>query len=374
MHKLLYISEAPVFGGAEQYLLRLLQGLNRQHFSPEVAVSPEAPARLVEELAGLDVPVFRLNPIRGRTDLRGLLAQTAFFRSRKPDLLHLNLSNPLHGQYTMLAARLVPSIKQVATMHLPPRETTTTRRGRFLEQLSLHKLDCLISVCASSRNHVLHSFNLCPEQTAVVYNGIDLDAFDAEPAEPSGLPQTRIGPIIGTVGRLSPQKGHNTLLDAAALVTRERPDVQFQIVGGGPLEAALHTQKTDLGLDQLTFLGERTDVPALLRTFDLFVLSSRYESFPFVTLEAMAAAKAVVATDVDGVGEAVLAGETGLLVPPNDPTALAHALLELLSQPERMRQMGQQGRLRVENCFTLARMQKETQDIYRTVLSQEGPR
>src|SRR5439155_6398546 len=132
---------------------------------------------------------------------------------------------------------------------------------------------------------------------------------------------------IGSVTRLAEQKDPLTFVRAAAMIARAAPDARFVLVGDGPLRADVEKVAAELGiLDRLVITGVRRDVASLLRTFDVFVLSSRWEGLPRVVLEAMAARVPVVATDVDGVGEVVIDGESGRLVPAGAPRALAAAV------------------------------------------------
>lgn len=172
-------------------------------------------------------------------------------------------------------------------------------------------------------------------------NAIDLDRFRVASGSGArerkrrelGLPLD--GAVIGTVGRLTRQKGYSVLLDAASLVLAVRPGARFIIVGGGELDSELRGLASELGIAHaVCFCGPRADVEGLLAAMDLFVSSSLWEGLPTVILESMAAQVPVVATDVSGTRELVQDGVTGLLVPPGDSRALAEALLHALDDPE----------------------------------------
>jgi glycosyltransferase involved in cell wall biosynthesis len=189
----------------------------------------------------------------------------------------------------------------------------------------------------------------------VIYNGIDLKPFD----KPRDRDETRreLGcpandPVIVSVGRLVAEKDPVTLLTAFRRAAERDERVRLWIAGDGPLRATLSAQAARMGLaERVTFLGFQTDVPALLSAADILVISSRREGLPNVALEAMAARRAVVATAVAGTPELVQDGQTGLLVPPGVPDAMAAALGALIADPVRRRQMGERGRRRVEQCF-----------------------
>jgi glycosyltransferase involved in cell wall biosynthesis len=167
------------------------------------------------------------------------------------------------------------------------------------------------------------------------------------------------------VARLDPQKGLGDLLEAAARV----PDASFVVAGDGPDRERLGETARSLGLhDRVCFLGHRDDVPDLLRSCDVFVLPSLYEGFPLSVLEAMAAGKPVIATAVGGTPEAVSDGETGFLVPPGDPSALAAAIRAVLSDPVLARRLGSAGRERACRTFSAAEMVRHVVRLYEDIL------
>jgi glycosyltransferase involved in cell wall biosynthesis len=152
-------------------------------------------------------------------------------------------------------------------------------------------------------------------------------------------------PVIGSIGRLNEQKGHRYLLDAAARVFATMPDARLVLVGDGDQEPALRAQAQALGIaPRVVFAGHRTDVPALLESFDVFCISSTYEGTPLTLFEAMAAGKAIVSTAVDGCREVLEHERTGLLVPPRDAEALGQALARALSDPDLRRSLAEAAR------------------------------
>jgi glycosyltransferase involved in cell wall biosynthesis len=172
-------------------------------------------------------------------------------------------------------------------------------------------------------------------------------------------------PIVLAVGRLDAQKGHAYLLAAAADI----PDALFVFVGEGRERSALEAQARALGVaERVRFLGHRDDVPDLLAACDVFVLPSRYEGLPLSVLEAMAAARPVVATAIEGTDEIVRHGETGLLVPPAAPSALAEAIRAVLADRALATRMGQAGRARVGREFSMSRMIDEVTGVYDELL------
>jgi glycosyltransferase involved in cell wall biosynthesis len=176
--------------------------------------------------------------------------------------------------------------------------------------------------------------------------------------------------VIGTIARLVWYKGLEDLLKAAALIVRRYPSARFLVVGDGPLRQALEEKARALRLNgTVRFLGAVPNASSLLPHFDIFVLSSLWEGMSNSLLEAMAAGKPVVATDVGGSPEVVIDGKTGFLVPPKDPEALASAILHLLADRELARNLGEAGRIRVESEFTLEIMVARLEELYDSLLA-----
>jgi len=174
---------------------------------------------------------------------------------------------------------------------------------------------------------------------------------------------------VGTIGRLSWYKGFDCFLEAAAKVSTAYPDVQFLIVGDGEIRKELERLAMNLGIaSQTIFTGFRPDSLEILALMDVFVLPSPHEAMPYTVLEAMASAKPVIAIEGTGAQDAVQEGETGLLVPPRDPEALAAAIMALLRDKAKSQAMGLAGRKVVESRFTLAQMIRQTEKLYTTLL------
>jgi glycosyltransferase involved in cell wall biosynthesis len=176
--------------------------------------------------------------------------------------------------------------------------------------------------------------------------------------------------VVGFVGRLMPQKGLPYLLAAPEILQTRYAHLRFVIVGDGPLGAELKAATARFTANRFLFLGERSDVPRLLALFDVLALPSEWEGLPLVNLEAMAVAKPVVAFDVDGIPEAIVHGETGLLVPHRDSRALAAAIAQLLDDAALRQRMGLAGRHRVEQQFDVRHMTRAFESLYEAVTRQ----
>jgi glycosyltransferase involved in cell wall biosynthesis len=193
-----------------------------------------------------------------------------------------------------------------------------------------------IAVSRSTRDFLVRDRFVKADKVEVIFNGAPLDEFAPLPRSSGDAVRAELGippaaPVVTTIGRLNAQKGHATLLGAAAEVVKRFPEARFLIAGDGDLLEALKAQAATQGIaPNVVFAGHRTDVPALLAATDIFCISSNYEGTPLVLFEAMAAGKAVVSTAVDGCVEIIEPGKTGVLVPPADPSALAEGLSSVL--------------------------------------------
>ena len=208
------------------------------------------------------------------------------------------------------------------------------------------------------------------ERATTVHEGIDVDRVAA--IEPLNVREEYWFPphslIVGNIAALVPHKGQKYLIDAAAIVVREAPEARFLVLGEGELRQALEHQVRHLHLSQhVVFAGFRTDVLAVLRGLDLFVMSSVTEGLGTSLLDAMAASRPIVATQAGGIPEVVVDGETGMLVPPRDGAALAAAILAMLRDEPGRRRMAEAGLARVRTAFSVDRMVEATLAVYASV-------
>jgi len=230
--------------------------------------------------------------------------------------------------------------------------------------------DSIITVSVSIRRTLIEG-GVNPSLVRVVYEGVDLDWIDHQvTSETLNLPA---GLVVGTVAHLSAEKGHETLLDAAAKVIVRVPEAQFVFVGEGELMPKLRGKIDQLGLQKhVTFLGFRRDSEAVLKNFCIFCLPSLSEGLSSAILVAMASGLPVIATQVGGIPELVVDGETGLLVSPREVDPLEDALCRLLESAELRQKMGEAGRRRVEERFALSRKLDQTELHYAELLAQKG--
>jgi glycosyltransferase involved in cell wall biosynthesis len=250
-------------------------------------------------------------------------------------------------------------------------------KGRFyqwLDRFAAHLAEHIIAISEGSKKILVEYDKVRPEKISVIYNGIDLHKFDCLSTNPS-LKQEFFpddARIIGTVAELHPCKGHRFLLQAAMKIIAQCPTARFLIVGDGILRSELENLATQLGLENYVyFTGWRADVPQLLQCVDVYAHPSVEEGFGIAIIEAMAMRKPVVASRVGGIPEVVEDDVTGLLVPPENPDALATGILRYLSDPVLAKHAGEQGRERVEKKFTVERMTENYQAVYLACLQRK---
>ena len=356
-----HFSDSDAFGGTERALLQLLGGLDRARWRPVLlhADSPGA-VQLADEARALDVPTHAVAvagpAARGAASLAPVIAA---LRRERASVFHAHQTWSLSCRYGIVAAALARVPARLATAQL------------FVEMPRLLGIDlqhalltrCLHRHVAVSRfvaSRLRDRFHVPPEKIVVIPNAATSGAR-AKPAPRSELARNGAGPVVLTVARLDGQKGITHLLDAVAAV----PQASFAIAGDGPNRDALEQRAMALGVsDRVRFLGHRNDVPALLAAADLFVLPSLYEGLPLAVLEAMAAGVPVVATAIGGTDEVVRDGETGTLVPPANPEALAAAIGRALFDRDRASRLALAARSLVASEYSVASMVGSVSRLY----------
>ena len=328
---------------------------------------PEPASRL---LADAGIPVHHLG--RGKFDPRIVTDLVALVRRRGARILHV------HGyaaaDFGRVAARMTGAALVLHEHFADPR--MPAYQG-VADRLLAPLVDRAIAVSGSTRDFLVRERHVPAGKVSLIWNGAPLDEFAPAPLAVAlairrelAIPDDAI--VVGTVGRLSAQKAHDVLLDAAARVLPSRPRVWVLIAGDGDRMPALRAQAERLGItSRVVFAGHRADVPAMLGAIDVFCISSDYEGTPLALFEAMAAHKAIVSTAVDGCREVLEDGSTGLLVPPRNPAALAEALARAVDDPDlrsRLSRMAGEASRR----YDIGECVRQMQDLYDDVLARRA--
>jgi len=361
----LFVNHSMAMGGIEMLIVSFVARLRAAGVAARVAVF-QGGGSLESDLERRGVPVHRLGKREG-VDARMVAKLRRLIRDHEVEVVHShNFSTWL---YTTFAVRSLGrhGPRHVHTEHSnvapSPRRYWLERR---LAALTAHT----VAVSGHVRDVMTDRIGIARERVRVIYNGIDTALFAPDEGRRAAMRQALgLGPqevVLGVVARLAPVKDHATLLRALAETDADiRSQVRLIVVGDGPERAALERLRDELELgDRVRFLGERRDTPALLNAFDIYVLPSLSEGMNLTLLEAMSTALPVVTTSVGGSPEIVSAEETGLLVPPADPTALARALERLIASGELRRRYGEAGRQRVVRMFSQESMLREYLALY----------
>jgi glycosyltransferase involved in cell wall biosynthesis len=366
----LQFSNVPVRAGAEEHILRLLQGLNRKYFRPMFACPPELARTLGPDIpADVEVfPLFLESP-------RQAGAAGKLFRilaERGVQILHSHqfraglVASPI-GWWCS-----VPLI--VETAHVRETWRKGWLKGSYaIDRLSSQFVDRYIAVSYAIARYLIEEKRLPADKVTVIHNGCDLERFhpDHTPADNlrRSLGFAEADPVMVVLARLEPQKGHRVLIEALPSVRADFPNVRLVCAGEGELRSELEMQVRKLGLEEsVRFVGFQSNTEDWLALAEFTVLPSFYEGLPVVAVESLAAGKPMVATAVDGTPEIVIDGKTGLTVPPGDPQLLAAAISNLLRQPELRARMGRAGREWVLHAFSHRHQVEKTEELYQQAL------
>jgi glycosyltransferase involved in cell wall biosynthesis len=358
----LYINTV-AFAGTERHILDLAGGLKAQ--GVEAAIFCPATSPLVAKAQEQGLLVVTI-PQNGAGAVRSLCRSLIEGYS----LLHVhNGQTALQGA---LAVRLARRGRCVMTQHfVSPAHVTYTGLKAALFGRAHHwvnqQITRFIAISEAVRAPMLTRGEASPDKITVVPNGLSCDPV---PLEKAAAMRAEFGialdaPLLVCVARLEKEKDVSGLLAAFREVRERVPEARALVVGEGSQRQSLEAAAQTLGIaDAVQFTGFREDARTAIAAADVFVLPSPAEPFGLVLLEAMALGKAVVAIEAGGPREIVIAGETGILVPPADSAALAEALGRLLSSPEERQRMGDAGKRRYEDCFTTQQMAQRTQAVY----------
>jgi glycosyltransferase involved in cell wall biosynthesis len=353
-------------GGAQSYVASLLPTL-AERYDVVLSAYGEGPLREAAAAAGARfVPLRNVRrPVRPWRDLAGLVELARLFRRERPQIVHASSSKAgVLGRLAAAATRVPVRIFTVHGWAFTAYSGLTSRLYRVADRLMEPLTTVTICVSDNELAAGLEAGTCSAERTVVIRNAVDVSAAARSRHD-------RATPRLIAVGRLKAPKDFLTLIRAFAALPEE--SFEALIVGDGPDRAVLGAEIRSLGLDGRVWLeGERSDVPTLLADSDLFVLSSRSEGLPVSVLEAMAAELPVVATDVGGLAELVVDGETGSLVPPGDAEALAAALGRLIGDRDLRRTLGAAGRARAEELFDLAAFRRAHAELYDRELALAG--
>lgn len=371
MIRVAYVVDHLQIGGAQSHLLQVVRGLDRSTWAPEMWTATSRPGDLAPVFEQEGVPVRSFGIDETLVSPRTLVAAGRVARDLRARGVAV-----VHGylfEGNLLAALAGRLGRRPVTLVSKRSLDRYERVDRRLAAALSNRLADRVTVNAAAVRDLVAEHEWCPTSRMVLIpNGVALPSRPARPAD-AATPSSETGPIVGMVGRLGWKKGYQHALEAAAMVREVLPGVRFDIVGEGDQRPMLEERTRSLGLEEtVRFLGKRRDVAELMAGFDCYMLSSVVEGMPNALLEAMALGRPVVATSAGGSAEVVVDGESGLLVPPGDPRALADAVLRILRDPALAARLGAAAELRVRRDFDQSAMLRSIERLYRSELARAG--
>lgn len=368
-----HLTSSPFFGGPERQMLGLARSLPAPFKTVFLLFSERGKhGAFLERIRGHGIEAVVLE--RNTPDFLGMVREiSGVLRRLGAGVLCC------HGYKADLVGLPAARRAKVPVVSVSRGWTSNTLKVRLYESVDracLRKMDRVVCVSGGQAAKVRRA-GVPSDRVVVIHNAIHADQFEAPDAgyrdQLHALFPNPVRRVVGAAGRLSPEKGFDILIDAAAVVTRSAPDVGFVLFGDGPLRGTLEQKIADTGLNgRFVLAGFRTDVAKFLPHLDLSALSSYTEGLPNVVLESYAAGTPVVATDVGGLPEVVEHGVDGYLVPPGNPAALADRILEVLNMGPEGRAMGHRGRERIRSRFTYEGQAVRYQQLFEELTSRAG--
>lgn len=378
---ILYVIENECYGGGERAFAQVINGLNKGKYAVHAACLPgsvgPASEQFTEAICGsAGVVPFDLRPLISPLNISRL---AGIIGEKKIRLIHSQGSRA--NFYARAAARVAGGTALVCTIAAPVEEYNIgpLKKALYLafDRFGEGRVDKFVAVAGHLERKLVLGRGIPAQKVARIYNGIEVDKYSCAPADTAKaraeLKVDRDVFLAGAFCRLSWEKGLDILIEAARKLKEGGSGagtVQFLVAGEGELERSLKAQVKSSGLDDsFLFPGFLKDIRPALSAVDVMVLPSLREGFPMSVLEAMAMGKPVVASNIEGVDESVLAGENGLLVPVGDSGALAGAISSLLKDRALAVEMGRRGRKIALEKFSLDKMVKAHEELYDGLLT-----
>lgn len=356
-------------GGGESHVLDLVRNMDKDQFEPIVLSFTNGP--MVDELRRMNIKTFVVETLKP-FNITTYKAVRNILRSENIDILHAHGTRSLSNTIFPAKSLGLPIVYTVHGWSFHQDQAFHIRQMRELsEKFLTDNVDVTISVSHSNQNDGLQRFNM--KRSRVINYGIDLDRFNPDRKLTDLRKELNIQDgktVVGYLVRMTVQKDPFTLIKAVEEVAKVTRDIQFLFIGDGDLKPECMALVNNLGLnDMITFHPFRTDIPEVLKTFDIYTLPSLWEGLPIGMLEAMGMRKAIIATPVDGTKEAIQSDVNGILVPCKDHQALAAAILKLHKDTALRSKLGQAARATVEKTFDVKMMVRNNEELYKSLIS-----
>lgn len=377
--KILQITDSKHLGGGSQQRIRILcKGLNKRKFHSIIVCRPGPLVKFYQKQGFKTIPLELRHHYRSVFELIGII--------KKNNISIVHTHNLLADKVGCMAAKLAGVPVIISTLHKLVNISSSGKR-KYNFPIWLHNYivkyltDRIITVSDAVRSTAIKELKVKPSQVITIHNATDLNKFQKDIPQDKILSlkkELNITPdsiIVTVIGRLTTGKGLEDFLGCIPNVINKTKEVIFLIVGQGRQKPRFIKLAKTLGIEKnIVFTGYRSDIERILKLSDIVVVPSLAEGLSRVILEAMASEKAVIATDVGGNSEAVVHNKTGMLVPPKNPNALSESLLMLISDRDKMKQMGKAGFLRVKEKFNVPHFIEETEKVFEECLSLKSPK
>lgn len=369
--KILHVLPLGGVGGAEKFVHSLCRFHDKSRFDISVCILfPFTGYAVADQIAASGLEIIKLNMSNGFDILRASRL-ISLIKKNNTDIINIHGQNPLGKLCSILGSAPVV----IHTDHGTTAGSPVRRKGRvvYFNRLLTPYIDQFIAISKGMEKSLRSREKIPASKISLIYNGVDVASISAvacnkeELKRSLGIPSHT--PVLGTVGRLVPEKQYPLMFEVLALLKKAHITFSVLIAGDGPQRQHLEhlIRKLDLD-DRVLLLGERSDVYPLLEIMDLFLFSSGGEAFSITVLEAMAKSRPIIAFDVEGVNEAVIDGETGYLVPFADVGAFADKVKVLIQSPELAHRMGRAAFERVSTEFDIKENIRRTEALYDRLL------
>lgn len=353
-------------GGTEKHIYDLVLNLKKEKFNPMVCCLYDLGSigvRLVNNTKG--VKIYH-NLIRNKWDIAGIWKLIGILRNENIHILY-TINSPLTQFWGTILVKFT-GVAALVTRVAATKPTFHGKRRKIINKLMLRFVDKIIAQANSHKEYLISHEDFQPWKVEVIYNGVELENFK-RPVDMFGMRRALDVPadalIIGIVARLMPEKGHLIFLRAARKIINVFPQSHFLIAGDGKEKERLEKTTLELGIQSnVHFLGTIENIPQVVSLFNVAILTSSLETFSNAVLEYMAASKPVVATNVGSMSELVIDGETGFLIPLSDSDTLANAILRLLKDWSLAKKMGEAGREKIKEKFTIQKMIAKYESLF----------
>lgn len=363
---LFQIDSGKEWRGGQRQSFFLAKELKRNGYPFHYVVQPGSP--LHEKASDAGLPVFPLK-ISGEADALAILRLTLAMKRKRCRLVNF------HDAHSVAVGSAAASLAKVPLRVISRRVDFPLKKNALSRRKYTKDVDAIIAVSEAVKN-VLVKGGIEAKRIHVIPDGIDFSPYDEKSSKDYLCREfsfDRDDFLVGIVARLSDEKGHKYLIQASQYLRERTPKIKIVIVGEGPLRMDLDRQVKEIhGEDMVFFMGFREDIPQILKSLDVFVLSSEHEGLGSILMDAMACRLPIVATRVGGIPELIEHRKTGLLVPPQRPKSLANAILEIYEDRELAKRLGQMGYGVVHQKFSAESMALRAIDLYEDLAEKKG--